>query len=332
MIMAVAVALLAISLNNCANSTPSETASAPQPSVVSAAAPDSTTAIGDPKININSAILSELDKLEAKLGVPALSHKIQASRPYGSTADLVSKNVVTQEQYDQIKDQITVEDIVLTGEAKDIDYMTKLGLMKGHMLVAGQLLDLKLPDQAEPHLGHPVEEIYVDIADQLSERNVPEFSDTLVQVQDLVKSKPNDPKIKTGYDAAMAAIDQAIAALPAEERQSPAFVLQVINEMLDTAVSEYTAAISDGKITAAIEYQDSRGFVEYVKETLLPSVQSQLASNKSADANTLQPQLDELFKAWPEPVPPKTPVMSSDDVAGKVKAIEQTSAKVIKAG
>jgi DNA uptake protein ComE-like DNA-binding protein len=63
-------------------------------------------------ININTALLSELDKLEAKLGVPALSNKIQASRPYGKVEELVSKNVITQAQFDQIKDLVTIQDIV----------------------------------------------------------------------------------------------------------------------------------------------------------------------------------------------------------------------------
>jgi hypothetical protein len=132
---------------------------------------------GGRKININSAILSELDKLEAKLAVPALSNKIQASRPYGKTEELVSKNVVSQAQFDQIKDMVTIEDIKLEGEAKDVDYMTKLALMKGHMMVAQELLDLQKPEQAEPHIGHPVEEIYADVEDQLSERNVKPFKD-----------------------------------------------------------------------------------------------------------------------------------------------------------
>ena len=48
----------------------------------------------------------QLDKFEAQLGVPALSNKIQANRPYGSPEDLVSKKVITQEQFDQIKDSV----------------------------------------------------------------------------------------------------------------------------------------------------------------------------------------------------------------------------------
>jgi Helix-hairpin-helix motif len=322
LLTALTLACLVVGLNNCTSSAPVDTAVSP--SAISSAA-SQTSSSNDPKININSAILSELDKLEAKLGVPALSNRIQASRPYGSVEDLVSKQVITQAQFDQIKDQVTIEDIVLTGEAKDVDYMTKLALMKGHMLVAGELLALNLPEQAEPHLGHPVEEIYVDLQDQLPERKVAEFSDVLTNVQDLVKSKPKDPQVKAAYDTAMIAIDKAIAALPETQQKDPDFTLQVINEMLDTAAAEYTASISDGKISAAIEYQDSRGFVQYAKDTLLKGVEPQIAQKSATTAGQLTTKIEELYTAWPEAVPPKAPVVSIDKVVAQVKSIEQAS-------
>ncbi len=329
LLLAVAIACLAIGLNNCSPATP--TASSPAAETTASPNQADMATSGDRKININTAILSELDKLEAKLGVPALSNRIQASRPYGSTEDLVSKKVVTQAQFDQIKDQVTIEDIVLTGEAKDVDYLTKLGLMKGHMIVAGELLKLNLPDQAEPHLKHPVEEIYLDVQDQLSERKVPEFSDVLTKVQDLVASKPNDPQIQAAYSDAMTAIDKAIAALPAAQLKKPSFVLQSVNEMLDTAASEYTAAISNGKITAAIEYQDSRGFVTYAKDKLLKDIQPQLAQQNAGLDKDLNDKISALYAAWPQPVPPQTPVKTVDQVVSQIKAIEQASAPAIKA-
>lgn len=313
---AMTIACLVVGLNNCA--APAPTASTPQSLT-------ETVSAGDSKININTAILSELDKLEARLGVPALSNKIQASRPYGSVDDLVAKQVLTQAQFDQVKNQVTVEDIVLTGEAKDVDYMTKLALMKGHLLVAGELLDRQLPKQAEPHLGHPVEEIYVDIADQLPDRKVAEFSGVLTKVQDLVKSKPGDPQIPAAFNDANKAVDTAIAALPSQQLASPAFTLQVINEVLDTAAAEYTAAISGGKISAAIEYQDSRGFVNYVKNTLLKGIQPQLAKENAALDQDLNAKISELAKAWTDPVPPATPVVSAESVQSQIKAIEQAS-------
>lgn len=328
-LLAVMAAGIIVSIKACSTPTTQQTTPAPATSPNTSAVTSSVS--GDPKININTAILSELDKLEAQLGVPALSHKIQASRPYSGIEELVSKKVVTQDQFDRIKDQVSIEEIILTGEAKDVDYMTKLGLMKGHMLVAGELLALNKPDQAEPHLGHPVEEIYVDIEDQLGERKVPEFKDVLTRVQDLVKAKPNDPQIKSDYKKAMAAIDQAIAALPAEQRQSPNFAFNVINGMLETATAEYTAAITDGKIKEIIEYQDSRGFVTYAQDTLYKSVEPKLTQKDSQANQKIESTFQELRKAWPAAVAPSAPVLTAEEVAAKVKLIEQTSTPVIQA-
>lgn len=207
-----AVAACAIvSLSSCNNTTPTASNA---PAAVATSSTTQVTETGShsnhgskAKININTAILSELDKFEAKLGVSALSNKIQASRPYATPEDLVSKKVINQEQFDQIKDMVTVQEVVLTGEPKDVDYMTKLGLMKGHLLVAKELLDQNQPKQAEPHIGHPVEEIYVDVEEQLNERKVKEFKTTLVSLQDLVKSNPKNPKLKTDFTTSVQAVD-----------------------------------------------------------------------------------------------------------------------------
>ena len=310
----------------CSNQTSTPTASAPtSPMAQSEASPHSMG--GKPKININNAILSELDKLEAMLGVPALSNKIQASRPYAKVDELVSKNVITQAQFDQVKDMVTIEDIKLTGEAKDVDYMTKLGLMKGHMLVAKELLDLQKPAQAEPHIGHPVEEIYADVEDQLNDRNIKEFKTGLIALQDTVKAGAKDAnKVSTEFKTSVQAVDGAIAALPETQRTSPEFVLQVINGLLDTANSEYGAAIADGKIAQPIEYQDSRGFVVYANE-LYKAIEPQMAKDKAAANTTIQTTMADLLKAWPSALPPSPPVKTPDEVTKLVKTIEQAAQK-----
>jgi len=284
---------------------------------------------GKAKININTAILSELDKLEAKLGVPALSNKIQASRPYGSSEELVAKKVITQEQFDQIKDMVTIEDVVLTGEAKDVDYMTKLGLMKGHLLVAQELLDLQQPKQAVPHIGHPVEEIYVDVEDQLNERQVPEFKNTLIGLQDLVKSNPKDAKVATNFEQSMQAVDKAIQVLPESERQSPKFVLQVINGLLDAANSEYGAAIANDKIAAVIEYQDSRGFITYA-DSLAKTISDPLTKENSEAQKAIADSMSQLKTAWPSAEAPAKAVLPPDKVSQLIKTIEQNAQKVLK--
>ncbi|AFZ25922.1 hypothetical protein Cylst_3804 [Cylindrospermum stagnale PCC 7417] len=332
--LCLAVASTAIVTLSACNSTPTtENSTAPSAS----SSPQTTETVsqnshsghgGKAKININTAILSQLDKFEAKLGVPALSNKIQANRPYASPEDLVSKKVITQEQFDQIKEAVTIQEVVLTGEAKDIDYMTKLALMKGHLFVAKELLDLNQPKQAEPHIGHPVEEIYVDVEDQLNERKVKEFKTSLVSLQDLVKSNPKNAKLKTDFTASMQSIDQAIAALPAPQRSKPGFVLQVISGLLDAANSEYGAAIANGKVAAPIEYQDSRGFVIYANE-LYKGISSQVAQGNPEADKAIATNLAELLKVWPAAIPPAQAVKTPADVTKLVTTIEQNSQKVI---
>jgi hypothetical protein len=315
-------------LSACSNSTPTATAPSASSSASMASA-DHTGMSHGKKININNALLSQLDKLEAKLGIPALSNKIQSSRPYAKPEELVSKNVINQAQFDQIKDMVTIEEIALTGEAKDIDYMLKLGLMKGHMYVAKELLDLGKPDQAEPHIGHPVEEIYADVEDQLNERGVKEFKTPLMALQELVKAGAKDKaKVDAEFDTSMKAIDGAIAVLPDAQRKSPEFVIQVMNGLLDTANSEYGAAIADGKIKEAIEYQDSRGFVEYSNE-LYKGISSQIAAKSTDTEKKISTTLKELALNWPTPVPPAAPVKTTQEVSKLIKEIE-TSAQAIK--
>ncbi|MGB3649847.1 MAG: hypothetical protein WBA41_01360 [Rivularia sp. (in: cyanobacteria)] len=216
-----------------------------------------------------------------------------------------------------------------SGEAKDVGYMTKMSLMKGHLLVAKELLDKNEPKQAEPHIGHPVEEIYSDVESQLKERNVKEFKSTLDDLHDLVKSKPKDAKVATSFASSMEAVDGAIAAVPENERNQPEFVLAVIDRVLDTAKEEYEAAIANGKIVEDIEYQDSRGFVLYAQD-LYAGISEQMKTAHSEEDKAITSSMSELAKAWPAVIPPSAPVKTPEEVATLVDAIEENAQKVIK--
>ncbi len=212
--------------------------------------------------------------------------------------------------------------------ATDQEYAIKLGLMKGHLLVAKELLAQQKPDQAEPHIGHPVEEIYQDVQAELEKRNVPEFKTTLMSLHDLVQSNPQDPQMAAKFDAAMQAVDNAIAVLPETQRQSPEFVLSVVDGLLETAEAEYTAAIADGKIVEVIEYQDSRGFVMYA-DSLYKNVASTMAQQNPQVHQQIDSSINELKAAWPSAIAPETPVKTPEQVSQLVDTIEQNTQKVV---
>ncbi|MBI1919158.1 ComEA family DNA-binding protein [Candidatus Microgenomates bacterium] len=65
-----------------------------------------TIGASDGLINVNTASLSELDKLP---GVgPVTGQKIIDNRPYGDVNELLSKKIVGQKVFEQIKEKITI--------------------------------------------------------------------------------------------------------------------------------------------------------------------------------------------------------------------------------
>ncbi|NJN48748.1 MAG: hypothetical protein HC805_01765 [Alkalinema sp. RL_2_19] len=198
----------------------------------------------------------------------------------------------------------------------DVDLMTNLALMKGHLIVAKELITEKQYKQAVPHIGHPVEEIYGDVEAELTQRQLPQFKAALNQMSDLIKSSPESPELKTAYADSLKAIDATIAAIPDRQRTSPAFVMQVISGLLNTAADEYQAAIVDGKFVEIVEYQDSRGFVLYAEELYKTAPQPDVAKNMA-----IMQALADLKTAWPTVNPPASPVKPPEAVAQLVKSI-----------
>ena len=45
----------------------------------------------------------------------------------------------------------------------DVDFLFRLGMLEGHLIVGHDLLQAGQPALAAPHFGHPVRELYDDI-------------------------------------------------------------------------------------------------------------------------------------------------------------------------
>jgi DNA uptake protein ComE-like DNA-binding protein len=88
---------------------PAPEATKPNPvSPASPAAVEPKTAKAS-KIDINTAPIAELDKLELPGTKPSLSERIQGGRPYKQNDDLVTKKVISAEEFKLIQNLITTE-------------------------------------------------------------------------------------------------------------------------------------------------------------------------------------------------------------------------------
>lgn len=201
-----------------------------------------------------------------------------------------------------------------------ISYAAVLGLMKGHLLVARELMELKDYPAAEKHIGHPVEELYGDLEPALSQYGAPGFKQQLNTLLDLIQSAPTLPQTEAAFSAAEEGIDRALAALPQAKRSDPTFVVAVIRQLLESASSEYAASITEGRFAETIEYQDSRGFVRYADQ-LRQGIAPALQASDPALSRRLSGAMAALLPVWPTTMPPEQPIKTAQQVQALIQSI-----------
>lgn len=180
--------------------------------------------------------------------------------------------------------------------SSDQDYITDLGLMRGHLIAAEELLDGGSSDEAQYHLDHPIEELYGDIELMLQEKDIDHenFHRSLESLYELAKTDPYGQGVEDKPWESVNNIQSSIDSFFQENPQTPEFIQGVFSNILQTALEEYKAGIGKNcKIVAPIEYQDSFGFVKYVEEEL---ERASWVPNEMKEK--MRPAVQELLKAW----------------------------------
>jgi hypothetical protein len=150
----------------------------------------------------------------------------------------------------------------------DADFLFRLGLMEGHLIVARDLVQADRPKLALPHYGHPVRELYDDIKDYLAAKKLPPFDTLLIALEAQVAKAPKSPATAARFDEVIAAIHRARDAAPADVRASVPTMIRICADTLEAAAGEYGQSVEKGKIESLVEYHDSRGFVSYLNQEL----------------------------------------------------------------
>ena len=98
--LCIAMLLLGSCSKNSSSQSSTQGSSAPTASTTESS-PATTASSG--QVDINSASIAELDKLELPGTKPSLSERIQGGRPYTTSADLVTKKVISADEFKLIK-------------------------------------------------------------------------------------------------------------------------------------------------------------------------------------------------------------------------------------
>ena len=213
------------------------------------------------------------------------------------------------------------------GAAANLDsrvrFFRDMGLIRGHLLVGGELVKAGLWAEALPHFHHPIEELYTWISARLKGQNVRQFDGPLKALAQTVRAK-NAAAYEQALKTVQQRMDEAESAMRKFANPYLQFRVRTIMAMLEAAAGEYKQAIEDGKIANPVEYQDSRGFVLEAERMLIAS-SAELEKKSKAATDATKAAIAELKKAWPEPVPPSTPILDHGGVLAAVSRVELAS-------
>ena len=249
----------------------------------------------------------------------------------GETAIPPSAGVVVAQQHDNhAKDDADEggEDAAIANLPPDLGFSVRLALLRGHLLVGDQLVKEKQWNAALPHFLHPTEEIYDAIRDKLGEYHVPAFDAALKTLANTVKAKKGGADYAKALKPINEALAAADAALKAKQEDWNGFVTESAIESIKAATSEYKDAISNGRITKPVEYQDARGFI-WEADRMIESVAPALQKKDAAALTAVRAGFAELKKAFPAAMPPRTPVMDHVGLLGVVSRTELAAGKLM---
>jgi hypothetical protein len=150
--------------------------------------------------------------------------------------------------------------------ADDTDFLFRLGMMEGHLIIGHELLQADQVALAVPHFGHPVRELYDDVGPYLDQHHFPAFDRQLIALEAAVTAAPKSKDTAAQYQAMIATLHKARELAPANLRASVPEMIQICSDTIDAASGEFGESLQQGEVSALVEYHDSRGFLEYVAQ------------------------------------------------------------------
>jgi hypothetical protein len=209
------------------------------------------------------------------------------------------------------------------GGPKDtrVRFYRDIELMRGHLLVGQQLIDLDLWDEALPHFLHPSEELYGLMERYIKLHDMPPFGRELQALAQTVKARRKGAYVqalKPVHDRLEAALDVAKKFM----RPAQKFAIQSAVEVLRTAQSEYEASMDNGAFVKPVEYQDSRGFVWRAEAVIGAAAAAGPRPIAPEPMAKVRAAFAKLKTAWPAPLPPDRPVLDAGQIAALIAEIE----------
>ena len=201
-------------------------------------------------------------------------------------------------------------------QMEDAEYLYRLGLMRGHLLVGHALFKLGERMAARTHSKHPTDEIYAPMKNEFSGRGSAGFAAQLEAHADAVANADADT-VAVRYRELVAAIGENETVVEASAELAADVIVRLVRE----AAREYAIGIVDGKPANAHEYQDAYGFTQTARQWSKRMGEEASAANKPV-FDRIGETLEALDGMWPALMPPSTVSHQASRLDGAAADIE----------
>ena len=185
---------------------------------------------------------------------------------------------------------------------KDDQYLTHIGLVKGHLFVGVELYKKEYFENAKRHMKHPKSELYAGLIPTFKAKNANGFANELETLALSVENNESLGIVSKNYKILLEAIGQNENYVDSKSNTFENKVL-LVKSLLEIAAEEYAIGIIDGNIVNKFEYQDALGFTTVAKNILNDS--EALSPSEEVKRNKIIEIIENLSSLWPSLVPTK---------------------------
>ena len=183
---------------------------------------------------------------------------------------------------------------------KDDQYLTHIGLVKGHLFVGVELYKKEYFENAKRHMKHPKSELYAGLIPTFEAKNANGFANELETLAVSVENNESLSIVSKNCNSLLEAIGQNENYVDSKSNTFENKVL-LVKSLLEIAAEEYAIGIVDGNIENKFEYQDALGFTTVAKSILNEA--SSLSEAEDEKRNKIIGIIESLSSLWPSLVP-----------------------------
>ena len=196
----------------------------------------------------------------------------------------------------------------------DLEFAGALEETLGHFWALELNLDEKNAHLAAVHATHPVAELYDSMKPVLQDADPAldaRFQTVLLELRDKASIKVSRDQAQEAIDDAKELIETVRnAVIDAGASADPNFRLLLMKGLLETSIAEYGAAVTDGLVTEAAEFQDGSAFV-WRSQQIFNEIKSDIDEQ---EAEKIEGFYEDLWAAYDEVASPDT----IETLAGKI--------------